>query len=402
MSRSSVEIPERAIWVIPAVLVACTSVSILSTDLYTPSLPHLPRLLSTSAETAQLTVSLNLVAYAFAHMLHGPLSDRFGRRRLLMVGMAGFLFASLICAAVQTIDGLLIGRVAQGLFASVPSVVVLLIIREMFDRDNAVRIMGYYGMAIGITPAIGPIIGGYIHVLAGWRMNFVLLALLAAGAFLLVCRFLPETGTRDHSAVHPRQVVRSYLALLRRRTYLRYLLPLAVMFGTLFAFVTAGPFLLIDRFGIATQDYGLYYGVLVLAFMMGGLTVSRMVGRVGADRLVQMALFFAFLGSVGLVGPLVANIDSVAAIISAMTLLCFGIGVILASGPTCLFDGAGNGPIGPASALVGALQMAAASLAGLLVGSFHDGSAWPMALTIASFTSIGILGYFGFRDSRPI
>ncbi len=382
-------------------LVACTSVSILSTDLYTPSLPHLPRLLTSDAETVQLTVSLNLAAYAFAQLLHGPLADRFGRRRLLLVGMFGFLVASLICAAAQTIGGLLAGRIAQGLFASVSSVVVILIIRELFDKKGAVRIMGYYGMAVGVAPAIGPLLGGYVYVLMGWRMNFVLLAVLAAGVFLLVRWLLPETGARDHGAIQPRQIARGYLALLGRRAYLRYLVPLTMVFGAFFAFVTAGPFLLIDRMGVATQDYGLYYGLLVLAFMTGSLTVTRLAGRVSADRLVQGAIFLAFLGGVLLVVPLLASHESLVAILLGMTLLSFGIGLILASGPSCLLDGAGDGPSGSASALAGSLQMAAASLAGLLVGSFHDGSAWPLALTIAGFTSIGALGYVGLRTPEP-
>ncbi len=401
MTRSSNETPRRAAWGVPAVLVACTSVSILSTDLYTPSLPHLPRLLTSDAETVQLTVSLNLAAYAFAQLLHGPLADRFGRRRLLLVGMFGFLVASLICAAAQTIGGLLAGRIAQGLFASVSSVVVILIIRELFDKKGAVRIMGYYGMAVGVAPAIGPLLGGYVYVLVGWRMNFVLLAVLAAGVFLLVRWLLPETGARDHGAIQPRQIAHGYLALLGRRAYLRYLVPLTMVFGAFFAFVTAGPFLLIDRMGVATQDYGLYYGLLVLAFMTGSLTVTRLAGRVSADRLVQGAIFLAFLGGVLLVVPLLASHESLVAILLGMTLLSFGIGLILASGPSCLLDGAGDGPSGSASALAGSLQMAAASLAGLLVGSFHDGSAWPLALTIAGFTSIGALGYVGLRTPEP-
>ncbi len=378
-------------------LVACTSVSILSTDLYTPSLPHLPRLLASDAETVQLTLSLNLAAYAFAQLLHGPLADRFGRRRLLLVGMFGFVVTSLICAAAQTIGGLLAGRVIQGLFASVSSVVVILIIRELFDKNRAVQIMGYYGMAIGMAPAIGPLLGGYVYVLAGWRMNFVLLAALAAGVFLLVRWLLPETGTRDHGAIQPRQILRGYLALLGRRAYLRYLIPLTMVFGAFFAFVTAGPFLLIDRLGVATEDYGLYYGLLVLAFMTGSLTVTRLAGRVSADRLVQGAILFACLGGVVLVAPLLAGHESLAAILLGMTLFSFGMGLILASGPSCLLDAAGDGPTGSASALSGSLQMAAASLAGLLVGSFHDGSAWPLALTIAGFTGMAALAYVGLR-----
>jgi DHA1 family bicyclomycin/chloramphenicol resistance-like MFS transporter len=397
MIGSSRETPGHAAWVIPAVLVACSSVSILSTDLFTPSLPHLPRLLASDAETVQLTVSLNLAAYAFAQLLHGPLSDRFGRRRLLLVGLSGFLVASLICAAAQSIAGLLAGRIAQGLFASVSSVVVILIIRELYDRRNAVRIMGYYGMAVGMAPALGPLLGGYIYVLVGWRMNFVLLIVLAAGAFLLVHRLLPETGARDHAAIHPRQIARGYLTLLGRRAYLRYLIPVALVFGALFAFVTAGPFLLIDRLGVATEDYGLYYGLLVLAFMTGSLTVSRRAGRVTADRLVQGAIFFACLGGAVLVAPLLVSHESLAAILLGMTLFAFGMGLILASGPSCLLDAAGDGPSGSASALLGSSQMTGASLAGLLVGSFHDGSAWPLALTIAGFTGMAALVYVGLR-----
>ena len=386
-------------WVIPAVLVACTSVSILSTDLYTPSLPHLPRLLASNAQTVQLTVSLNLAAYALAQLAHGPLADRYGRRRLLLIGMFGFLVTSLICATAQTIGGLLAGRIGQGIFASVASVVVILIIRELFDKKRAVRIMGYYGMAMGVAPATGPLLGGYIFILVGWRMNFVLLAVLSAGVFFLVRRFLPETGTRNYGAIQPGQIARGYLDLLRRRAYLRYLIPLTMLFGAFFAFVTAGPFLLIDRLGVATQNYGLYYGLLVLAFMAGGFTVTRLAGRVSADRMVQGAIFFAVLGGVVLVAPLVAGHESLAVIMIGMAVLSFGIGLILASGPSCLLDGAGDGASGSASALAGSLQMMSGSLGGLLVGSFHDGSAWPLALTIAGFTSIAALGYVGLRPS---
>ena len=357
MTRSSNETPGRTAWVVPAVLVACSSVSILSTDLYTPSLPHLPRLLASDAETVQLTMSLNLAAYACAQLLHGPLADRFGRRRLLLAGMFGFLVSSLICAAAQTIGGLLAGRVAQGLFASVSSVVVILIIRELFDKNRAVRIMGYYGMVVGMAPATGPLIGGYVYVLTGWRMNFVLLAVLAAGVILLVRWLLPETGVRNQGAIRPRQIARGYLTLLGRRAYLRYLIPLTTVFGALFAFITAGPFLLIDRLGIATQDYGLYYGLLALALMTGSLTVTRLAGRVSADRLVQAAIFFACLGGVVLVAPLLADHEGLVTILLGMTLLSFGIGLILASGPNCLLDGAGDGPSGSASALAGSLQM---------------------------------------------
>lgn len=388
-------------WVIPAVLVSCTGVNILSTDLYAPSLPHLPRLLGTSPEMVQLTISLNLAAYASAQLVHGPLADRFGRRALLLVGLFGFLIASLGCAVAPSIDGLLIGRIAQGIFSSVPGVVVVLVVRELYKDERAVRIMGLYGMALGVVPAIGPLIGGYIYLFAGWRMNFLVLAALGGFVMLLVMRYLPETGVPDGAALRPRRIAAAYLRLLRLRAYLRYLIPLAGLFGSFFAFVTAGPFVLIDQLGVATQHYGLAYGLLVLAFIAGGLAVNRLAGRLTADRLVRDSVIIALVGGFALLLPVLAGHESLVGILFGMTILTFGIGLILASGPICLLDAAGDGPRGSASALVSALQMAAASLAGLLVGSFHNGTALPMAAVIASFVSVAALGYFALGVPMP-
>ena len=401
MTQETLRQPRAAGWIAPAVLVGCTSVSILSTDLYAPSLPHLPRLLNTDAETAQLTMSLNFAAYAAAQLLHGPLADRFGRRRMLILGLIGFLLTSLACAVTPNIEGLLAGRFAQGLCSSVPSVVVILMIRELYDEDRAVRLMGAYGMAVGLAPAIGPLIGGYIHVYFGWRANFFALAALAGLVTLLVLRFLPETGTRDLGALQPRRIATGYARLLARRAYLRYLIPLSTVFGAFFAFVTAGPFLFIDRLGVATEDYGLYYGALVLCFMAGSLAANRLAGRLSADRLVQAAIALALAGGLTLGLPVIAGREGLWPVMAGLMLLTFGIGLILAAGPICLLDAAGDTPRGPAAALVGSLQLTAASLAGLLVAAFHDGTALPLAATIAGFAALAALGYLVLGLGAP-
>lgn len=379
---------------VPWVLVSCTAVSILSTDLYTPSLPHLPAVFGTSAETVQLTMSLNLAAYAGAQLLHGPLADRFGRRRLLMLGFLGFLLASLACALALDIAGLLAGRIAQGLCSSVASVVVLLMIRELYDDERAVRLMGLYGFAVGMVPAVGPLIGGYIHVYAGWRANFAVLAVLAAAVVLLILRWLPESGTRDPEALRAGRIVANYRRLLGLPAYLRYLLPLTLQFGAIFAFITAGPFVLIDRLGVPTQHYGLCYGAIVLAYMVGSLTVARLASRLPAERIVHTSVLISPAGGLVLLLPLLLGHESLVAILLGMSLFAAGLGLVLASAPICLLAAAGEGPRGPAVALCGSLQLAAASLAGLLVGSFHDGTALPLAWTTAGFTLAGAVGYF--------
>lgn len=399
-SAHAAETKEDAIsLLLPAVLIACTSVSILSTDLYTPSLPDLPRLLGTTAEAVQLSVSINFFAYAAAQLVHGPLADRIGRRRLLAAGMGGFVVASIVCALARDIGELLAGRLLQGLFSSVPSVVIPLVIREHYAQERALRVMGLHGMAIGAAPMLGPLIGGYVHVWAGWRMNFVLLAVIAATVLVLVLRCLPETGVRDTTPFRPRRLVAGYLSLLGRPAYLSYVIPLAAVFGALFAFVTAGPFILIEGFGVATEDYGLYYGGVIVAFVAGNLVVSRLAGRLPTAWLARSGMILALVGGLAIAVPMAATgYQGLVPIMLGIAIFATGEGILLASGYVCLFDALGSEPTGEASALAGSLQLAAASLASFLVSVFHDGTAWPMAATVAGFAAAGIVGHFAMRE----
>lgn len=389
---------------LPVVLVSCTAVSVLSTDLYAPSLPHLPALLGTSPETAQLTMTVNLAAYALAQLAHGPLADRWGRRPLLVAGMLGFLAASLGCALAPGIELLLAGRFLQGIFSSVPSVVVTLIISERYAGGHAVRVMGLHGMMVGAIPAVGPALGAGIFLLAGWRAPFVVLALVAAGVLALVLRHVPETGVAEPGALRPGRALRAFGRLLADRGCLRYLIPLACMFGALFAFVTAGPFVLVTRLGLSTLAYGLCFGAVILANIAGATTARRLAFAAPPGRLAAAGTGLGALGGVALLVPALAGIESLATVLGPLGLFAFGLGLLQASGPLLLLDAAGTGVRGPASALMGSVQLAAASAASLAVGTLYDGTALPMAATMAVMTVGGAAGFAGLgrhRSGRP-
>lgn len=398
--RTSGSIP---IW-IP--LLGCTSVSILSSGLYTPSLPHLTRILGTDVATIQLTMSLNLLAYSLAQLIYGPLADRFGRKRLLLVGLGGLALASLGCALASDIDTLLAGRIAQGVFACVPSVVVAVIIREHYDETRAAKVLGVYGIALGGVPALGPVIGSYVFVWFGWQANFFILTGLAIFMLLVVACVVPETGGGQRGALHPLRVLGSYARLLRNRRYMSYLIPLTGIFGALFAFVTAGPFILIDRLGVATQHYGFALAVPLTVFMLGSFAANRMAGRISIERQVQGAILIA-LGGVFLMLVLVAAGQvSVVVILIGMSLHHLGLGVLLAAGYVGLLNAASDDIRGSAAALAGSAQVGGASVASFLVGAFHDGSALPMAGVLALLCVIGALGWMilgraaEFRDPK--
>lgn len=374
-------------------LLGCTSVSILSTGLYTPSLPHLMRLLATDAATIQLTMSLNLLAFSLAQLLYGPLADRFGRKRLLLVGLGCFTVASLACALASGIDALLAGRIAQGAFASVASVVVTVIIRESYDETRAAKVLGLYGIALGAVPALGPVIGGYVFVLIGWRANFFILVGFAILMALFVACVVPETGGGNRRALNPRRMLGGYARLLRNRRYMSHLIPLTGVFGALFAFVTAGPFVLIERLGVATQHYGFAVSVPLVAFMAGSFAANRMAGRVPIARQIHNAVLISLCGGLLTLILVAAGYETVAVILIGMSLLQFGLGVLLAAGYVGLLDAASEDSRGSASALAGSAQVAGASLASFLVGAFHDGSGLPMAATLALFCALGAIGW---------
>ncbi len=387
-------------WLVPGVLVTCTGVSILSTDLYLPSMPHLPELLSTDVSAVQLTLSLNLAAFALAQLIHGPLSDRIGRRKLLLYGLTGFFLSSLVCGLADSIEMLTLGRIGQGLTASAGSVVILLIIRDLYSDTKAMQVLAAYGLALGLVPAVGPLLGGYIFVAWGWQANFLLLSAAILVVFLLVARVVPETGERNPDALRPGHMVASYLALLGNRGYLRYFVPLTFFFGALFAFLTEGPFLLIEHLGVPTQHYGFYHAVLVVAYMAGSLLVARLARRVQAAAFVRLALVVGSLGALFLFIVVATDQVTLFGILAGVGLYGVALGFILASGPLCLLEAVTRGPKGPASALVGAAQMGTGSLAGLLVALTHDGSAWPMVGTMVAFVTLAVLGYLVFSPRR--
>ena len=385
--------------IIPAVLVTATSASILSTDLYAPSLPHLPAFFASDAATAQLTMSLNLLGFSVALLFYGPLTERFGRRPVMLAGMAGFVVSSLACALATSVEMLIIARIAQGVCAAAQSVVVLAVIRDLYDADGAVRVLGAYGMAVALAPAVGPIIGGFVHVWLGWRANFALLTVLALVVTLLIWRFLPETGTPDRGALGPWRLVSGYAALLGNRRFVGYALVSGLTFGGLFAFITAAPFVYIDRLGVRTDHYGLYYATMVVAYFLGSLVANRAAGRIGVERLLGLGMAVVVAGGAGMPVLLWSGGGESAAGISAVfALYAAGMGVVFAVAPVRALESAGVGS-GPAAAMLGMLEMIGGALGAFAVGAFHDGTARPLAAVVFAYSCLAALALAA--ASRP-
>ena len=378
--------------IVLVILVAASAITMMSTDLYTPSLAHLPELLGSTPELVKLTVSLNVVAYGIATLIHGPLSERFGRRPVLLWGIIGFTLASFLCGSAADIEHLLVARIFQGIAAAVEGVVVLSIIRDIFTQKEQVRALAIYGIAIAFAPTFAPILGGYIHVYLGWRTNFYFLTSLAMLVTLLIYLFLKESTVKDHEALNPKEIFADYFGLLTNKAFMIYIIIAGCNLGGIFAFIIAGPFILIKNHGVATEHFGYYQGVLILAYIIGSLLATRAARKYDPATILRAGIYTTVPGALLLLVIWFSGFETPATLIFAISFIAFAEGPIFAVIPTLAMNSTDR-RTGAAAAMIVAVEMAIGALAALAVSIIHDGTALPMILTILTLVVIMILGY---------
>jgi len=363
------------------IMMLTSAVSIMSTDLYAPSLPHLAELLDTTPEWVKLTLGLNAMAYGIAQLFFGPMSDRFGRRPLMLFGVISFSLFSLLCALVDDIYQLIGMRVLQGISAGAGAVLVLAVITDIFPSKERIKALALYGSVLALAPALAPTIGGYIHVNLGWRYNFYLLALVATIISIMALRYLPETNKELKKSMPVAGVLNGYLGLLKDPAFVGYSLLTSCALASVFAFVAAGPFILINQFSVATEHYGYYQLITVLFFILGSWVSAMIAEKVSTRRLLSCGLLLFTSGAMALVLIIYNQALSPTSLIVAVGIMNIGLGPIFAVAPSLAMN-TKSAPSGVAAAMLGCLEMVGPTLAAISIGVFHDGSAMPYGITV--------------------
>ena len=371
-------------------LAALVALGPVSTDLYLPSLPGLARAFSADVAEVQLTLSVFLVGLAGGQLVYGPLSDRYGRRKVLLVGLAIYCVASVGCTFAPSMTALIIGRFAQAIGACAGPVIGRAIVRDVHGRESAARVLSYMSATMALAPALGPILGGFLEVWFGWQSNFVALVVYGVAGLAGMLLLLPETNVApDPSATRPMRMLTNYQALLRHRAYLGYALCVAFAYSGIFSFISGSSFVLVDVVGLAPPPEGGCLSANVGGEMAGPHHGGRITRRVGIDRMVTLGGLVALAGGIVLaaLGWTVTAADpwpplaGAAAIVLPMMLVMAGIGFVM---PNATAGAIGPFPqmAGAASALVGFLQMGIGAVVGIAVGHLHDGTARPMTMAI--------------------
>jgi DHA1 family bicyclomycin/chloramphenicol resistance-like MFS transporter len=270
----------------------------LSTDMYLPAIPLLQQSWQQPLSIVNLTLVGFFISYCVFLLFYGPLSDRFGRRPLLLVGIGIFILGSLLCALSENVVSLIASRVLQAAGAASASALSLAISKDAYNVHERERILAYIGVIMALAPMLAPVFGGWILIWFSWRWIFVLQGSIAAVAWIGVLR-MPET-LKDPAAAGVLQTAGIYLQLLRNRRYVGFALMMSIVVLPHFAFIGGSADIYITRLGLSEQVFGYFFAVNASAIMAGSYLCSRLLHRVASRRLLTLGFTGILVGGLGM------------------------------------------------------------------------------------------------------
>jgi len=380
------------------------SLGMMASTIYVPSIPAIASALETSVARVQFTFVGYLLAFAVSMLVLGPVSDRCGRKRTMIFGLALSTLGSVACALSPSIEFLIAARIVQGIGLSAGMVVGRATIRDLYGRDGAAQVIAGLSIAITLVQAFAPIPGGYLQAWIGWRANFAAVAVLAALTLALIIRYVPDvrlaTDTPLQSGTElARILLAGYRTLIGTRRFLAYALTATGAHAGFHIFAAGAPAVLILGFGIIPEDYGYYASLPPMGFLVGSFLSNRLARRLGIDGLI--AIGSALLIPAGFVMVVLAglHIASPYAIVGPMIVICCGSGLIT---PNAVAGSLGveRGIVGAASGLASFMQMIGAAGATAALSVVGSGNPLVLAIVVAcaglfAGTAFGSLTQFG-------
>ena len=351
----------------------------ITTDLYLPALPALTEGFGASMAQSQLTLSALLLAFGVSQLFWGPLSDRFGRRPILLCGMAAYVVAAVGSAFAPSMAMLIIWRIVQGAAMGAAVMCARAIVRDLYTPVAGARAMSRGLTGLGVIACLSAPLGGLLSDLFGWRVALLATAVFGAVALAVVAlRFKESAVHRNPRALQPGTLVRTWWAILRHPTFVAFALLSTASYGGLFTFLAASSFVFIGVLGLSKTEYGLAMFSTALVYVLGTIWCRRLLPRFGVRRSVSIAAGLTLGGGL-LMGALAwAGLHTVWALLLPFYLFMFAHGVhqpCSQSGAVVPFPHAA----GAASALSGFLMMIAAFAMGGWLGNHMDGTVYPLA-----------------------
>jgi DHA1 family bicyclomycin/chloramphenicol resistance-like MFS transporter len=381
-------------------LAMLTGLGPLSMDMYLASLPAIGHALDAPSAQVQLTISLYLIGFACAQVFHGPLSDRHGRRPVLLATLGIYLVATLACALSFSIETLIAARFAQAVGGSGATVLARAVVRDMFEGTRIGRELSRMAAIMALAPLLAPMIGGVLQTAFGWRSNFVALICFGTAAWAMVWLLLPETVR--HRAPEPVSIVsilRSYRRFLGEPIFVIHMGIAACCLCGLFAWISSAAFVLQDIYGYSALAFGISFALASGGYLVGTTCAARLVARWGSGRLMGMGCAAMASGALILVLVLAVVPHRSEGLVAAVCIYLFGMGMSLPqsqAGALLPFPDRA----GAASSLLGFITLTSSAAVGAVIGRTLGASAWPPAIALLIAGGLSFVLWWLSRDVR--
>jgi len=390
--------PPRATLAQVAILAALSATGTLATNILLPSLPQMGRSLGVSTATVTSSITVFLAAFAFGQLVVGPISDRYGRYRPVLIGFLVFIAGSIWCGLATDLPNLLLGRVVQALGACATSVLSRAIARDLFTGEALARTLALIMIAMAAAPGFSPLLGGALDHVLGWRSEFAFVSGFAALAAIAYATQLGETHGSTRTPLDAHAIATGYLRLTVDRRFLFPAATVSLIIGGLFSMFSATPRILIETLGFSPIELGVFFAGTVVIVFAAGMVATRLAPRFGLDTPVQAGLVLAVIGS-GAMLLVAASHGGFLPFLGSISVFLLGMGVVNPLGTAQALSPFGSNA-GTASALLGFWQMIGAA-AGVWAAATITQDAMVALATVLTCGSILALILYQLRARSP-
>lgn len=361
-----------------------------SNDMYLPALPQMMKDLHLTLAQAQMTLTIWFAGAGAMPLVMGMVSDRFGRRAVLLGGGYIYVLATVLCAITNNYSVMLAGRFIEGSMLASMSVAGYACIHESYEKIEAIKILALMGSISILAPAFGPLVGGFILLVSGWRSIFFFIAVWALISVVLLTIWMPETLPPDmRHKLQPMQLAKQYWGVLSNKQFTLMALIVGLIFGGFIMWITAGPLLLIETFHYSPVEFGIIQAIVFAAYMGANYLAKRLIETVGVSRLVWLGLLITLAGGLCMLFTGVVQ-HSLMIFILAMTVYSFGSGLSFAPLSRCIIESS-DAPMGTRVALSNVLMTGFGALGSVVVAMQFNGTIPSLAYPVAATAIAAVL-----------
>lgn len=384
--------PKQNYYLFLILVTLLSSVSIFATDTYLPALPSMAAHFNVTQTEIQLSFTVFLLGLAGSQLIAGVLSDRFGRKKVVVSGFVLFTISSILCANSNTLSQFIAFRLLQAIGGGVGSVTSRALVADRYDRQEAVKIFSTVFPIVGFSSAIAPLIGGYLTYFLGWQSNFYMIAIF--GLVILLCVFLCLKNKVPNGSVNELYTSKAqgYKDVLGNLEFWGYALIIAVGFCVFRSYSVESPFVFNNQ-GHAAEKVGQFYLIVALAYIAGNLFAKKIINTSTVAYVLKVGFSFFMFGGFCMVSSLLIFDNNPFAIIIPMAIVTFGNGLLFPVASAAAMTSVQSNHYGVASGLLGAIQCVLAAFCSNWVGELCQGCAISLSLFIGTLILVGFLSY---------